>query len=176
MFKVHISISININNIFNRSAHWLWINFNYARNTLTTFTSNVNANNIKLLRSITTACFIFRFLQYSISIKCFTIKKSIFNSSTPFTFQYSYDDPQSHPLWLSPEVETISLIEIRSLDHYHTAQGGACHLLVVEPSSIRSLVADYPIYLIFKTFTLDFISYLRCSLNNSKGFPAIHGI
>ena len=173
---MHIAISININNIFNRRTHWLRINFNYTRNGLTTFTTNIYTNNIKLLKTITPACFIFRFLQYSISIKCFTIKERIFNGPTPFTFQYSYDDPQSHPLWLSPEVETISLIEIWAPDLYHTAQDGACHLLVVEPSSIRSLVADYPIYLIFKTFTLDFISYLRCSLNNSKGFPAIHGI
>ena len=173
---MHIAISIKVNNIFNRSAHRLWINFNYTRNTLTAFTSNVHADNIKLLRSIASAYFIFWFLQYSISIKRFTIKERIFNGSAPFTFQCSYDDPQSHPLWLSPEVETISLIEIRSPDRYHTAQGGACHLLVVEPSPIRDLVADYPIYLIFKTFTLDFVSYLRGSLNNSKGFPAVHGM
>ena len=46
--------------------------------------------------------------------------------------------------------------------------------IVDEPFPIRDLAADCPIFLIFKHFTLSFISYLCCSLKSSKGVPAVH--
>lgn len=48
--------------------------------------------------------------------------------------------------------------------------------IVVEGCSIRAFPADCPILLIFKQFTLSFISYLRCSLIDYKGVPAIQRV
>lgn len=46
--------------------------------------------------------------------------------------------------------------------------------IVDEPYPIRVLAADCPIFFIFQTVALKFISSLCCGKRSSKEFPAIH--
>lgn len=82
------------------------------------------------------------------------------------TLQYMgvlhFDLRESHPLPLACSPTPIVYLNTKGI--------------VVEPSSIRCLAADYPIHIIFKTFTPDYISCLCCSLYVSKDFPAIREV